>query len=271
MAARRWLAVAASAAAWLATVACGGGSGPTPQEVLAGAPAKTLAAGTAKVAITAQLVSGGAGSAFNGSGEFDFEADRGRLVLQGGGASEIRLAGDVVFVKLAQATERPWLKIDIEALSSRPGVDLDSLRQLQRNDPTAAMNYLRGVTADVEEIGTETVRGDPTTHYRATLDLDRAAREVEPEEREVIRQIIRGLGTSRLPTDAWIDEDGRLRRLRYTLDLAEIESSGGPASSGKVTASFELYQFGRPVDVRDPPAAEVQDVADLADSSRGNR
>lgn len=259
----RWVLAAA------ALVIAAGCSGPEQslQEVLADAPAKTLAAGTARVAISAELASGGSGSAFNGEGEFDFEAGRGRLVLRGGGASEIRLAGDVVFVKLAQVQERPWLKIDIERLASRPGIDTDSLRQLQRNDPTAVLNYLRGVTDDVREIGTETVRGDPTTHYRATLDLDRAADEVEPEVRDVIRQIISELGTSRLPTDAWIDEEGRLRRLRYTLELSASQPEGEPVTT-RVTASFELFQFGRPVDVADPPAAEVQDVADLADAAQ---
>ncbi|HVL94208.1 MAG TPA: hypothetical protein VM264_12815 [Acidimicrobiales bacterium] len=246
--------------------ACSGGSGASPRDVLAAAPGKTLAEGTVRVAITAELSGGSSGTAFNGEGEFDLEARTGRLVLEGAGASEIRFVGEVVFVKLAQLQQRPWLRLDVEALSSRPGVDLDSLRQLQRNDPTAVLNYLSGVTDEVAEVGTETVRGDRTTRYRATLDLDKAQAESAPEVREDIRRIVRELGTSVLPTEAWIDEEGRLRRLRYTLDLAELDTNGEAPASGKVTASFELYQFGRPVDVSAPPDAEVTDIEDLIDN-----
>ncbi|MGH9154343.1 MAG: hypothetical protein ACRD1K_00460 [Acidimicrobiales bacterium] len=243
--------------------ACGGGSGRSAQDILSDAPARTLAEGTVRVAISASLAGGGAGPSFEGEGEFDFDGHRGRLVLTGGGASEIRFLGSVVFVKLAQLSARPWLRLDVEELSARPGVDLESLRQLQRNDPTAVLNYLRGATDDVEEVGTETVRGDTTTRYSATLDLDKAAAKAEPEVREDIRRIVRELGTSRLPTEAWIDEEGRLRRLRYTLDLADLADAGSRPIGGKFTASFELFQFGRPVEVADPPADEVTDLSDL--------
>jgi len=258
---RRAAALACVAALAAVTAACGGGGGDSPAEVLSAAPAKTLAEGTVRVSITAQLA--GAGTALDGEGEFDLKARRGRLALKRGGASEIRFLGDLIFVKLAQLQGKPWVRLDVQALSARPGVDLDSLRQLQRNDPTAVLSYLGGVTGAVEDLGEETVRGDTTTHYRATLDLDRAGAKAGAEQREDIRRIVRELGTSRLPTEAWIDEEGRLRRLRYTLDLSQLDTGGEEPAQGTVTASFELYQFGRPVEVTEPPAGEVTDIEEL--------
>lgn len=259
--------------------ACGGGDkkgSSALQHVLASAPDKTLAEGTSKVAINVALTGSQADTSFAGDGEFDFKNQRGRLNLdlsslgvQGGEASEIRFSGDVVFMKLAlpipQLKERPWLKIDIASLGQQSGINLDSLRQFQSNDPTAALNYLRGVTDDVTEVGREQVRGDATTRYKATLDLDKAARSVPSGVKDDIRQIIRQLGTSRIPTEAWLDEQGRLRRLRYSIDLSTLE--GSPANAGTLTASFELYEFGVAVDVPDPASNEVTDLAELLGST----
>lgn len=251
--------VAVAVALAVTGAGCGGSS--SARDRLAAALETTQAEKTAQVAISAAVSGSGADSSFEGEGAFDFTDGRGVLVLQGGGAGEVRFAGPVVFVKLDQLA-RPWLRIDTEALRAQPGVDADSLAQLRRNNPVAVLSYLRGVTDDVEEVGQETVRGEATTRYKTTIDLDQAAEGADAEARRDIRRIVRELGTSRLPVEAWIDGAGRLRRLRYTLDVADLDT-GATRASGRITASFELFQFGRKVDVSDPPADQTTDLSDV--------
>ncbi len=260
----------------------GGGEGTAgPNTVLAAAPAKTIAAGTSEVAIDV-AVQGQERGAFQGDGKFDFanqtgrlELDLGPLGLAGAGRTEILFTADVVYIKLGlplpQLAQRPWLKIDLDELAKGQGAGIDALRQLQANDPTAVLNYLRGVTGEVSELGRETVRGASTTRYRATLDLDKAAAASPVEARDDLSNVRKQLGTSRIPTEAWIDDEGRLRRLRYTIDLSKLSDSAPAKGSGKgiVTASFELFGFGVDVDVAPPPADQITALEELIASTGG--
>ena len=49
---------------------------------------------------------------------------------------------------------------------------------------------LRAVSEEVEELGTEDVRGVETTHYRTTVDLRRYPDLVPPDRRELARRSI---------------------------------------------------------------------------------
>lgn len=249
----------------------------SPESILAAVPAQTVEAGTSRVALRVTVEGGDERLAFGGNGSFDFKQKRGLLTLDLGalglpgvtGNSELRFLGDVVFMKLPfdlpQFKRRPWLRLDLTEVGKQAGVDLESLRQLQSNDPTAALNYLRGVTSGVKVVGTEKVRDVTTTHYRATLDLKKAAREVDEQLRDDIAQIAEQLGTNTIPTDVWIDEDNRLRRLRYVVDLAKVgrQAKGVPASKGSLTANFELFDFGVDVVVEAPPDDQITDLSDL--------
>lgn len=250
----------------------------SPQQVLAGAPARTVASRTAKVALSVSVDGGSEAVDFKGDGVFDFKSQRGRLVLDlsslglpgGGGDTEIVFNADVVFMKLPfelpELKDRPWVKIDLSELDELSGVDVAQLRQIQSNDPTAALNYLHGVTDKVEVVGTEEVRGTTTTHYKAVIDLRKAAREVPADLKDDITQIAKQLGSNTIGTEVWIDNEGRLRKLRYAVDVskAELPSKDGEAApSGTLTATFELFDFGTETSVADPPAEQVTDLKEL--------
>ena len=281
----RWIQVAALAAVGALAVAACSDDGPveatSAQDVLVAAPGRTIDAGSSRIAVLAEL-EGQARGTFDGQGEFEFGPERGRLEvdlgplgLAGAGRTEVLLDGDVVYIELGQRLPglggRPWVRIDLDDLAGGEGDNIEALRQLKVNDPGAVMNYLRGADGDAVELGGEEVRGTATTHYRATVDLDRA-RESSPEAvRDDLAEVIRQLGTDRLPVEAWVDADGRLRRLRYTVDLAAL-SDDAPAKGagrGRATASLELYEFGVDVTVTPPPEAEVTDIGALLGTGAG--
>ena len=243
--------------------------------ILAAAPARTIEAGSSRVTVLASL-EGQARGTFDGAGELEFGPERGHLEvdlaplgLAGEGRTQVLLDGDVVYIDLGRRlpglADRPWVRIDLDGLEEGQGDSIEALRQLKANDPSAVLNALRGVTGDAAEVGKEDVRGTPTTHYRATVDLA-AAKASSPEEaRDDLDEVIRQLGTSRLPVEAWVDAEGRLRRLRYTLDLADLadDAPAKGAGRGRATATLELYEFGVAVPFQAPADSQVTDLADL--------
>lgn len=274
------LAVLAATLAGCSGDADGGAAPSGAQAVLAAAPDRTIGAGSARIAIDAALRGQTRGS-LTGEGAFSFDSGRGRLELDlgplglaGAGRTEVLLDGDVVFLKLGGALPglgaRPWVRIDLGSLGKGQGDSIEALRQLRANDPRAVIHELRGVTGDAVKVGTEVVRGAETTRYRATVDLDKAAASAPVEVRGHLAEVARQLGTSELEMDAWLDADGLLRRLQYTIDLASLDDSA-PAKgtgTGTLVATLELFDFGADVAVEAPAKAETTDLDELLGGRR---
>ena len=104
------------------------------------------------------------------------------------------------------------------------------------------------------------MRGALTKHYALTIDLDRLAKG-NAELRKALRQL-RAISGTKLPAEAWVDEQGLLRKL--TLSWSLTKSPDGPI---RMSLSEEFYGFGEAVHVHAPPASEVTDATKLL--SRG--
>ena len=148
---------------------------------------------------------------------------------------------------------KEWVRVDLAQLARQHGVDLGSLVD-SNPTPNAALAYLRGSTGKVEEVGEEKVRGEQTTHYRSTIDLEQAARSAKGSTRRSIRRVIDVAGVSRLPVDVWVGDDGFVHKVRYTQHASKNQSA---------KISMELYDFGAPVTITPPPATTVIDFAQL--------
>ena len=127
-------------------------------------------------------------------------------------------------------------------------------------------------------VGTEPIRGEPATHYRTTIDFNRAAQATSGDEQASLQRLAQLYGNQQLPADVWVDGQNRMRRFSYTLDLSKIDPSklpqgpGTPAAkpSGTVNFSMELFDFGIPASIpAPPPPDQVVDFADLL--KRGGR
>jgi hypothetical protein len=209
-------------------------------------------------------------------GAFDYGAKQGSMAMSiqdpdSGQRIEIQMvfAGLVIYERLPSelASQLPggkaWIKLDLEALGSMTGVDLGSLADASSSDPTQALQFLEGASGEVTKVGTDTIRGDATTHYRATLDLEKAAEGLSADARTAYEQAVKGLGTTTLPADVWIDTEGRLRRMEYALDESAFGASAAPGALDTVRFAMELYDFGVPVSVETPDPSEVTDLSEL--------
>lgn len=270
------LALAATASAVL--VGCGGENGgprEQPLDHVVAAASRTTSAGSSKVSVDVTISSGQAQpQKVIGDGAVDFAAGRGQLELAipGIGSPQDRttlvMAGDIFYIKLPPAlasfSPKPWVKFDLATLGKQTGIDIAQLRQLGGNDPTAALQYLRGASGEVKTVGEEDVRGTKTTHYSATIDLTKASASAPASAKASLDNAIGLLGATTMPLDVWVDADGRVRRQKYVVDLSKAKGGG----TGSVTTILELYDFGTQVTVSPPPADQTATLDQIFGGAR---
>lgn len=240
----------------VATAGCGASKNFS-SDVVAQAADKTAATGTAKLSFTA----GVAGQTMNGTGFVDLRGHAVRLSLvlpAGVGRLDEVMANKQLYMRFPPALARrlpggkTWVKIDIAKVLESKGIDLGALRSTATN-PADQLAQLRGA-GDVKQIGTATIRGAQTTHYHAVVDLRRAADRAPASQRAAARssidELIKMTGTKTIPVDVWIDDAGRLRRMRSTQNVR------GRA----ITMTMDFYDFGARETIQPPPASQTADL-----------
>ena len=286
MGARR-LAVAGLVVALLAG-ACGGGggggAGKSPVEVLTGVPARTIAARSSRVTFTIHIpanpnVPPAAPVSVTGEGVFEFGTNKGRMTLDLSAAGlpgkiESIVDDKVVYEKLPPSLAskvpggKPWLKVDESVLSQRAGIDLGSLSQAQSSDPTQALEYLKGTSGDLHELGRQRVRGEQSTRYALTIDLEKALAG-SPQAQQTLESFRKLVGTTSFPAQVWVDDAGRMRKFQFSLDLSKSSDPAASHYQGPITMTLELYDFGTPVNAAPPPADQVTDLGVLLGQGGG--
>ncbi len=259
--------------------------GPTPLETVQVAYRETAAERTARISYEATTTgpsvdpeeSAGASSravTVKGEGVTDFSGAASRMTIgmPGMGGLETRQVGETVYVKMpdefaAQVSgSKPWVRVDLDTLYGQQyGAPVQGGAA---GDPTRQLEYLRGVSDSVGKIGEERVRGVPTTRYRAILDLNKEAAGQDAGVKEANQEVVKRLGTSKLPVEVWVDEENRVRR--YAMDVSvpmPEDAASQDASRGddkpRTRMVIEYYDFGTPVDVQAPPRDQIMDGSKL--------
>jgi hypothetical protein len=189
----------------------------------------------------------------------------------------------VVYVGLpALADKLPegktWMKLDLTQLAKEHGVQLPQLSSLDQTNPSEFLRYLRASGGDVTALGSESVNGVPTTHYRATLSLSRILESYPASDRTAMRSALSQLGSSgSIPAEVWVDHQNRVRRMRMSFNIAVpaaqgTETQAGATGSVGTTMTMDFTSYGAVPAVTLPPANEVFDASALlgAGLSSGN-
>jgi hypothetical protein len=276
---KRLLALLPLLAAALVLSGCGSKDALTLDPV-AEAASKTTQAGSSRVAFTSTMWLAGKEVSFAAEGLFDYEGSRGSLTMDMGallpGASgfgdfELRQLESKVYMRMPAAAAafvpqgKQWLSFDVDAALDKAGLGSLGSANLQQ-DPSQFLTLLRASSVEVKEAGYDTVRGTDVTRYTAKLDLRKSVDaglerlELSDEQRAALRtaidQLTKQVGTKTIPVEAFVDEDGLLRRLN--LDLALTVQGQKVAMEQTV----DYYDFGVDVDVEAPPADQVYDLTD---------
>ena len=243
---------------------------------IAQAAETTSAKGGAKVAVTQTMTIPGAGAmTMTGDGVVDSKRRVGHITMRYGGAAtggesmtqEMIVDQFTIYMRselygAGLKAGKKWLKFDLAKLSKGLGIDLSQLAQVGQ-DPSQSMQMLKAVGGDVKRVGEEKVRGVDTTRYRATVEFDKYPAAVPPSDRAAVRKSIESLvkltGQRSIPVDVWVDGDKVVRRVGQT-----IKTKVPGAGSMQMKMIIEYHDFGTKVDVKAPPADQVQDISDLA-------
>ena len=215
----------------------------------------------------------------DGAGFFNYKTQEGSLTLDvnglPAGATESLGSGSLRVEELFKSTTiyvgsplfanklpggARWMKLDLGRFAQAVALNLQQLVGGQSN-PAQVLEFLRATRA-VSRVGAETVRGVPTTRYRAKIDLAKAADVLPGANRDQVRSALKKLsaqtGLSDIPVEVWIDGHKTVRRL--ALELA------APAGADKVTVhlQIELFDFGPTPRVTAPSESEVFDATQTA-------
>lgn len=166
----------------------------------------------------------------------------------------------------AGATEArtEWFSVNAEELATVTG---QQSLGLGATDPTQTLEYLRGASSRIDEVGREPVGDVDATHYRATVDLGRSVEPTPGGRRSLVKAAVEQFrsqfGTTEFAVDVWTDDAGLPRRFRFELDLADYDRSGRVPEGAIMSFTMELFDYGEPVDIASPPADQVGDLTAL--------
>jgi hypothetical protein len=146
-----------------------------------------------------------------------------------------------------------WLHIDFAKTGRELGIGDPT--QFGSGDPSQVLQALRALSSRVERLGSDDVRGVPTTHYRGTVELRRLPDRVPPARRAAARRsaerLIQLTGTESYPLDVWVDGHHLVRRVHLKMTM-HVQ---GRSITQEMTV--ELFDFGRKQKIKRPPAGDT--------------
>lgn len=212
--------------------------GNDPARAVRGAADVLVRAGSSHVDTSMRMASGGTWLTITGSGGFDYVKRQGELRLllpkDAAGAEEHKPLTELLTPGALYMKNRgegvpagKWVRVDTDRLPD------GNLVTGGATEPLAAAELLRGAQ-DVELVGVETLRGTKVRHYRGTADIARAAKAAAPGVSGPLQAAARGFTVTRVPFDAWLDGEGRLRQVsqRFTFSSGDAGAAGDTSGTG---------------------------------------
>ena len=214
----------------------------------------------------------------DGRGVMDLSGQKSRMTMRMGplGKIEMRMIDTVVYQKMPEEMRaqmpqgKPWIETDLDSLyEQQHGMSFSEMQGGASTDPARQLEYLRGVSDSVEEVGKEEVRGVQTTHYRAVMDLEKAFAEQGDDAQKAYDQMVEQIGTNEIPVDVWLDAENRVRRyeMNMPLNIPGGQTAPGGATTeamqGEISMTQEYFDFGVPVNVSPPPPEKTMSYEEL--------
>jgi hypothetical protein len=187
------------------------------------------------------------------------------MTLPNVGTIEERYVDDVFYIDMSSipkvAAKLPpgvqWISASVDEIDSATGADLKSLLdQAQNSGPSQGLEYLQGLSGDVQKVGDDTVNGEHATHYRAAIDFSKVP---NAQSLGAVAAALGKLGTQ--PVDVWIDDQDHVVKEHFTLDLGKVVGNSWSAD-----LTLEINRFGEPLTVTAPSPDQTVDLQTFANS-----
>jgi hypothetical protein len=254
---------------FVAVVGHGGTSMPplkgTPRQIVLASATRTAAANTVHMTVTMGFsgtpsFAGHKGTpvsvSVSGEGTLDFAHKSSTLTVRGPAASgkgtevrQMRIIGPTMYLNAPGLTGadggKPWVQVGLAQYDQKEGTS--GLGSLSTGDLSQILGVLRQHSSSVTKLGSATIDGVATTHYRAMLTGTYTSTSSSGAPVS---------GTASWPVDVWVDGQGRLSQLRLQLPFFGIEMSN----------TVTLSDYGSPVSVTPPPADQTANGTGLLNS-----
>ncbi|MGI5457036.1 DUF1396 domain-containing protein [Streptomyces sp. CA-249302] len=180
------------------------------------------------------------------------------------GPVEIRLVDNAMYIggnasMTKEMGGKSWIKFDMSAAGADTGLDTEKLGAgTADQNPAADSSFLTG-SKDVKKVGTETVDGVKTTHYKGTVTLADLKASLKDESKTVQEQREKALdqytkmGIDKMTMDMWVDGENHTKQFRMQ----------GTADKGPLDMTITFLDINKPVTVTAPPAKETADLAEM--------
>ncbi|MEV6955664.1 hypothetical protein [Streptomyces sp. NPDC051183] len=225
-----------------------------PAAAVRGAADALAETGSARARTAMEMATGGTRVTIRGEGGVDFKNRMGQLLVMlpadVKGKAEHRpitelLVPGALYMKNrgAGVPDDKWVRVDTTTLAD------GNLVTGGATDPLTAAELLRGAQ-EVTYVGETEVAGTKVRHYRGTTDIAQAARSASPGVRGALEAAAKGFSKDSVPFDAYLDEQGRLRKVRHRFTYV----NDGVID---VSSTTLLYGFGTPVTVVLPASGDI--------------
>ncbi len=126
--------------------------------------------------------------------------------------------------------------------------------------PTQQLDALEQASDQVTEVGPEQSNGVATTHYRATLDIQKIVDDLKDQVSGEFGDLIEHSmdQVSAATVDVWIDSAGLLRRETSTSAIGAL---------GSFTMTMDFSHYGIHPNIEPPPSSEVFDVTPVLEKA----
>lgn len=149
---------------------------------------------------------------------------------------------------------KPWMKLSLDELGRQSGMNLDQLlQQSQQMDPVQNTKMLTA-SKDAREVGKETVDGVKTTHYTGTYRIEDAIGQLPADQQEMIRKGYAQSGLDDMQFDLWVDDQQLPRKMAM---------KSQQTADGVMNMTIKYRDFGKPVNIAEPPASQVTDFSEM--------
>jgi hypothetical protein len=175
----------------------------------------------------------------------------------GASAGVIRYVGGVGYFQsslLPLPAGKQWVRIDPRDL----GISTSRMPAIGSGDPTEGLHFLGSIVGNPVEMSHEIAGGTVTTRYSVTLNLsgffDKFAQtegSLSPIVGTGLQKLREQIDLAHFPAEAWLDSDGRVRRLNLVLSFQ------GPDLTFEAKESTSFSDFGAPVQVNEPGVSET--------------
>jgi hypothetical protein len=155
-----------------------------------------------------------------------------------------------------------WTSFSLADMQSSIGINPDNVRSTN-NDALSQMNALADLE-DIELIGQEKIRGQAANHFRGYVDVTEQLRKLskgDPQAEQLVALMSAVLADPNVPTDVWIDAEGRAVRTKSTFvydwagaaeTMPELAAQGAALGEMTMSVDVEFFDWGFPVTIEAP-------------------